>query len=479
LKKRNTRALSKVTLHEGLCSAAREHLDQLEQKNTKKFYPQDQDYLNILISHYASGFSESVEFISIDMYQPLNVVVDYLVNEKDKDRNARKALLNSTLANVGIAHRIIKGTRVTAIIFTDKAEDLQPVSFEEGLLEEINKIRAYPKSYVKYFQSILDNNEIPKNFTKKQQETFIKSINGIIEFLQNARSLGPLIRHKDLDKAAEEKLNNFIAEQKVYVVPEDKLRDFLGDFGTGFYNVAQLDDTGSETPIQFLVDVLIPRNSYKNYKDLIFSRYLNYVGVAGSPETGEENQNEVEKIRVLILADHFEPTLDKFDTTVVSRQMLLKRPNLTEDEIVQIKSDFKLFDVTNAGHVKPGPIIYFMDKSANFSRYNFIYYEAFRLLDTEENNSNGVDVEEFINAVRKIMLNVFEEERWKELYNIYLSESRKKVVDYDVLRKISNDLKYKITDEDVLLVLERLQEGVNLDLNKFTEIMRIIENLGR
>jgi Ca2+-binding EF-hand superfamily protein len=484
-KKRNIRGLSKVTVHEGLSSAAREHLDQLEQKNSKKFYAQDQDYLNILISHYATGFSESREFISVDMYQPLNLVIDYLVNEKDKERNSRKALLNSSLTCIGLAHRIIKGTRVTAVIFTDKAEDLQPVSFEEGLVQEINKIRAYPKSYVKYFQSILDNNEIPKNYNKKQQETFVKSITSIIEFLQNAKSLGPLISHNELDKAAKSKLNQFVSEQKVYVTPEEKLRDFLGDYGTGFYNVAQLDDVGSTTPIQFLVDVLIPRNSYKNYRDIIFSRYLNYVGVAGTQPTphqeveeGQEPQEE-EKIRVLILSDHFEQTLEKFDTTVVSRQVLLKRPNLTDDEIIQIKADFKLFDVVNTGHVKPGPILYFMDKSANFSRYNFVYYEAFRLLDTEENNSNGVDVEEFINAVKKVMLNVYEEDRWKDLFNVFLSESRKKAVDYDVLRKITNDLKYKITDEDVLLVLERLQEGVNLDLNKFTEIMKIIENFGR
>jgi Ca2+-binding EF-hand superfamily protein len=485
LKKRNNRALGQVAIHPGLSAAAKEHLDHLEQKGSRKFHAQDEEYLNILLSHYVSGYTECREFISTDISQPRNLVVDYLTNEKDLERTARKALLNGALSYIGLAHRVIRGTRVTVIMFTDNAEELKPVPFEEGLVKEINKIRAYPKSYVKYFQSILDNNQVPKNFTKKQQEAFLKNVSAVIDFLQNARALGPFIRHQDLSKAAEARVNQFVRDQKITTLPDEKLRDFLSDYGTGFYNVAQLDDLGSTSPLEFLIDVLIPRNTIRSYRDIIFSRYLNYIGVASSQDTtenkpeGEEAQDETQKVRVFLLADHFEPDNRRFDTTVMSRQIILKRPNLTNDEILQIKSDFKLFDVTNTGHVKPGPILFFMDKSANFSRFNFIYYEAFQILNTEKNNSNGVDVEEFINAVKKVFLSVYEEERWKELYNLYYGDNRKKVIDFDVLRRITNELKYRITDEDVLMVLERLQESGPIDFNKFTEVMKISENLGR
>ena len=484
LKKRNIRGLGQVTLHPGLSEAAKEHLDQLEQKGSKKFYAQDEEYLNILLSHYVSGYTECREFISIDFYQPRNLVIDLLANERDLQRTARKALLNGTLSNIGLAHRIVKGTRATVLIFTDKAEELQPVPFEEGLVQEINKIRAYPKSYVKYFQRIIDEQEVPKNFTKKQQEAFFKSVSTVIDFLQNVRALGPLYTHRDLTKAAEARVSQFVKDQKITTLSDEKLRDFLADYGTGFYNVAELGDIGSTSPLEYLIDVIIPRNTNKSYRDVIFSKYLNYIGVASRKETSEispevEQQEENEKIRVFILADNFEPDLRKFDTTVTSRQVILKRPNLTNDEILQIKSDFKLFDVTNSGNVKPGPILVFMDKSKNFSRLNFIYYEAFQLLNTEENNANGVDVEEFINAVKKVFLSVFEEERWKDLYNLYYGDNRKKLIDYDSLRKITNELKFRITDEDILLVLERLQDSCQIDLNKFSEIMGIIENLGR
>ena len=484
LKRRNTiRSFTQITNSEGLNAAASEHLDLLEQNNTRKFFAQDEEYLSILLSHYVSGYYECREFIATDIYQPKNIIVDFLVNEKDPDKQARRALINASLCHVGIAHRIIRGTRVTVVVFTDKADNIKPLTFEEGLIHEINRIRAYPRSYIKYFQSMIDNNEIARNSTKKQQEAFIKNVSETVEFLQNARSLAPLIINYELNSAAEMKVNKFMSEGKVATNSDERLREFLGDYGKGFYNVAQLDYSGSQDPIEFLKDVIIPRNANRSYRDIIFSRYFNYIGVAGSPERVYDDMEEQvegeEKVSILLLTDYFENLTEKFDTSVISRQVVLKRPNLTNDEIIQIKSDFKLFDVTNSGYVKPGPLIFFMDKSANFSKFNFIYYEAFKHLNTEENNSNGVNVEEFISAIRKIFFFVYQENRWKELYDIYYGDNRKKVIDYDVLKRITTELKYKITDEDLLVVLERLKDSDSLDLAKFTEIMKVVENLGR
>jgi len=477
------RNFTEIVLNESLSAAASEHLDLLEQNNNRKFFTQDEEYLSVMLSHYISGFSECREFIATEIFQPKNIILDFLVNERDPSKQARRALISPNYSHVGIAHRIIKGTRVTVIIFTDKAESAQPLTFEEGLIHEINRIRAYPKSYVKYFQSIIDNNEMARNSTKKQQETFIKNVWGMIEFLQNAKSLAPLTIHYELNTAAEAKVNKFMSEGKVSATSDEKLREFLGDYGTGFYDVAQLDDSGSTDPLEFLKDVLIPRNANKNYRNLIFSRYFNYIGVAGSPERVYDDfvdQVETkEKVTIMLLTDNFENLTEKFDTSVISRQIVLKRPNLTNDEILQIKSDFKLFDVTNSGYVKPGPLLFFMDKSAGFSKLNFIYYEAFKHLNTEENNSNGVNVEEFINAIKKILFFVYQDNRWKDLYEIYYGDNRKKIIDYDVLKRITTELKYKITDEDLLVVLERLNENSSLDLAKFTEIMKIVENLGR
>ena len=85
---------------------------------------------------------------------------------------------------------------------------------------------------------------------------------------------------------------------------------------------------------------------------------------------------------------------------------------MTEDEVLQIQKDFKVFDVMNSGYVKPETMIVFMNRVKGFAEKNPVYYQAWNHLNTEENNSNGVNSEEFVNSVGNVMKLYTVENKW-------------------------------------------------------------------
>jgi len=155
------------------------------------------------------------------------------------------------------------------------------------------------------------------------------------------------------------------------------------------------------------------------------------------------------------------------------------RPLLTQDEINQIKNDFNLLDITKSGSIKPNLILVFMEKNKNFQKLNPFYFSALKNLNSEENNKNGIKVDQFIKEIKKVIREKVEDDKenfeknWQEYYNLFFNENEKnKVLNKEKLEEILNKVGYKLNEDEINLIIEEYGE---INQNKFVEIMKNVE----
>ena len=192
----------------------------------------------------------------------------------------------------------------------------------------------------------------------------------------------------------------------------------------------------------------------------------------------EEVQKENDKIKVN-LNNKINKTVDEKEILVQNNSNNLNRPLLTQDEINQIENDFNLLDITKSGSIKPNLILVFMEKNKVFQKLNPFYFSALKNLNTEENNKNGIKVDQFIKEIKKVIRENVEDDKenleknWQEYYNLYFNENDKnKVLNKEKLEEILNKIGYKLNEDEINLIIEEYGE---INQNKFIEIMKNVE----
>ena len=192
----------------------------------------------------------------------------------------------------------------------------------------------------------------------------------------------------------------------------------------------------------------------------------------------EEVQKENDKIKVN-LNNKINKTVEEKEILVQNNSNNLNRPLLTQDEINQIENDFNLLDITKSGIIKPNLILVFMEKNKVFQKLNPFYFSALKNLNTEENNKNGIKVDQFIKEIKKVIREKVEDDKenfeknWQEYYNLYFNENEKnKVLNKEKLEEILNKVGYKLNEDEINLIIEEYGE---INQNKFIEIMKNVE----
>ena len=192
----------------------------------------------------------------------------------------------------------------------------------------------------------------------------------------------------------------------------------------------------------------------------------------------EEIQNENNKIKVNLNNKNNKNDNEK-EILVQNNSNNLNRPLLTQDEINQIENDFNLLDITKSGFIKPNLILVFMEKNKNFQNLNPFYFNALKNLNTEENNKNGIKVDQFIKEIKKVIRENVEDDKenleknWQDYYNLYFNENDKnKVLNKEKLEEILNKIGYKLNEDEINLIIEEYGE---INQNKFIEIMKNVE----
>jgi len=459
----NLKKLSPFISSEPLSEAAEEFL-RINGKQTSVFdnrvYAEEKEFLETRLSHYCTGFKEVFQFIHIGNEDLIQMIMSVMLDEKDENRNFTKVILNDKPKFVGAAKSTFKGKTIVTFIVADNVQVLKDKEFVDGLFEEINIIRRTPKSYIKFIETLREE-------TPQEDVTKITHASKMITYLKSTRFYGPL-QHSDLLTQAA--LSRIAVMKELKQVKKHSLEDikvFLSDHCSGYFNVAEIVAQGYDVPNTFLSNVLVNEEFDTGARSYVFNPRLYWVGVAHDTES---------KITVVLFADNVEEKKDD-GIYVHTHWRKINRPELSEDEILQIRKDFTKLDVTNRGTIFPQHILVMMNKNTEFQKRNPVYYNAFK--NNSDNilyEQSGINVDQFIEECRKIIAD-FDNERWKSIFLNYVNDPKKKVIDYEIFRNITQSLGYHISDEECLEIMKKLSdENAALDLNKFTQIMNIVEN---
>ena len=437
-KLKNNKINSKLQKNEKLTELAEQYLEELHFSKTRTFYPKDhEELLNDLNSEF-KNVKFCKNYISTKE-EPLKIIFEILFNEKDVLNGTSDRLLNPESKYIGISHEKIRNIPITVIIVCDTNIEINQESLFDGLLNEINKARNHPQSFLKY---INENNE---NYKK----------------ILNGKKYCKLEYNSLLENAAEERGKIFDEENELY--DRKKLNKFLSNYGRNYFVICEYIDNPTLTSKDFVINML----QKENIDQILLNRRIKQIGFS---------QSQNGKV-ILLFSDAFDKKLDNIEIKIESLKRKTNRPNFTEDEILQIKNDFNLFDSQSSGLIKPNIILLIANRNKDWGNKNPFYYTALKELNTEENNLNGINVDQFVNAVKRVIREYNIEDfdnNWSEIYNLYFVEGKKKnVIDNEILIKVIKDLGFKISDDEINEYVEKMDGEINLE--KFIEIMKNIE----
>lgn len=435
---------SGLKLNKVLCDIANELVTALHNTKGKKFYAQDQDYLETILAFDFEDIKVCRNYLSTEE-KPRNIVIDAIFSQADIEEGTHY-IIHSDIKFAGIARDTIRGKQVTVIVISDSVNPVKPQPLKNALISELNKLRENPRAYIKY---------IPEGKQKSE----------VAEFLEGRRRVGKLIENDSLSLAAQGRGEEYDTYENKKNF--EQLVDFLEKFGAKYCDVGEYIGEKTENAKDFVIDLLT--SSDETVKEKILNRRYNQVGYSITKES-----NKV----VLLFADSFEGTEEQLPETLSFRRRL-HRPNFTEDEVKQLQNDFNNFDISKTGLIRPNTLLLFIEKDPEFKEKNPFYYLAIKNLNTEENNANGVGCDEFIAGVKKAIkefnTNI---ENWREVYKLYFDpySRERKVLDKDVLKRILEELGYNVMGDEVGVVIEKLEgeEGL-IDEDKFVSIMTNIE----
>ena len=458
---KNGKALPELRNSKPLSQACEEFL-KINGKQTSVFdsrvYREEKEFLETRLTHYCTGFKEVFQFVEAGHENIKDIIFNLLIDPRDENHDFRRALLDEKTKYFGIGKNEFKNKPLTSVIFADNVEDINSKVFVDSLFEEINHLRKNPKSYLKLYEDLLE--KIP-NTSVAQKASAYK----MTTFLKSSRFYGPLQRSDLLTKAAEARLAFLKQENKHLIKPsEEDSKMFLSDYCSGYLNVAEITTKGYQTSLDLRINRRVEDDFQTGLRSYIFSPKLFYIGLAYDEES---------RFQVIFFADFVEEKKDD-NIYVHSHWRKINRPELTEDEDLQIRKDFHKLDVLNRGVIMPQHIYTIMLMSPEFEHKNPIYFNAIKNnIENLHFQQAGINIDEFVVECKKV-LNSFESENWNNIYT-YLLQADKKILDYEVFRNLTSKLGFKISNEECDEIIKKLSdEKGKIDMAQFTVIVEAV-----
>ena len=151
-------------------------------------------------------------------------------------------------------------------------------------------------------------------------------------------------------------------------------------------------------------------------------------------------------------------------------------PILTRKELGAVKKMFRLFQDRD-GTIDPHEVITSM-QTLRLNEKSPIIYELFEEFDTPENSKNRLDYEQFVELLNQKLSDKDSQKSIERFYEAFLSNSNKDVIDFDVIKKVAQDVGDDITDEQIRSLLERCsQNGKHMTFEEFYDVMTKKVNL--
>ena len=145
-------------------------------------------------------------------------------------------------------------------------------------------------------------------------------------------------------------------------------------------------------------------------------------------------------------------------------------PVLSRKELGAVKKMFRLFQDRN-GTIDPHEVITSM-QTLRLNEKSPIIYDLFAEFDTPENSKNRLDYEEFVDILSQKLSDKDSQKSIERVYEAFLGESNKDTIDFDVIKKVAQDVGDDITDEQIRAMLERCaKNGKDMTFEEFYEAM--------
>ena len=151
-------------------------------------------------------------------------------------------------------------------------------------------------------------------------------------------------------------------------------------------------------------------------------------------------------------------------------------PVLSRKELGAVKKMFRLFQDHNQT-IDPHEVIESM-QTLRLNEKSPIIYDLFAEFDTPENSKNRLDYEEFVDLLSQKLSDKDSQKSIERFYEAFLGESNKDTIDFDVIKKVAQDVGDDITDEQIRAMLERCaKNGKDMTFEEFYEVMTKKVNL--
>ena len=145
-------------------------------------------------------------------------------------------------------------------------------------------------------------------------------------------------------------------------------------------------------------------------------------------------------------------------------------PVLSRKELGAVKKMFRLFQDRD-GTIDPHDVITSM-QTLRLNEKSPVIYELFEEFDTPENSKNRLDYEEFVDLLSQKLSDKDSQKSIERFYEAFLTNTNKDTIDFDVLKKVAQDVGDDITDEQIRKLLERCaQKGKDMTFEEFYDVM--------
>lgn len=461
---------------ENLNDAAVEYSQFIQNEKNNRFYEEEEDALNIRIRHYLDNPKLVTQIVNHAAFKPTEMVISLLIKEftKDPTKPNHSNILSKSYKYFGVSEKFLRDKSLFCIILTDvnKPRMIHDKKFRDDLIDDLQYIRKYPRMYMKYVT--LPKDEPYNPFFKVTKTSSEEEI--LLDFLGNTRGFGSMIQEADIDGACQKYvyervnknedmaddsknlktaslINKLTSDKNVKLNVEDKdtLTKLLKPVGEGFTRIFNIavnneenirnklrveageENRGNLDSKQFIIDIVLN----KNFRDNLFNIETKFFGICTHIER---------KMVMAIFTNSFtcqRPVIDYTKTY----QAKAPRPDLTDDEIDQIRKDFIRLDVNSVDILFPELVCKIFEEN-NLVGDNFIYYQSLVKFIGEfpEAAEKGIDINKFVGIVREFM-SVFTAKEWITSFNL-LKEKSRSTLESVQFNRLLNEVNFKCTEEE-------------------------------
>ena len=150
----------------------------------------------------------------------------------------------------------------------------------------------------------------------------------------------------------------------------------------------------------------------------------------------------------------------------------ISKDGLLKEEIEEIKSAFKKYDLNNTGKINVKRFLKEM-QSIGLDIKASLIFRIFTDLDNEETDKKGgVTIDEVLNIMNNKLGNTNNEEGMKNAFELLKEDSNNKLLNLNKMKELATNFGIDITNEEIKNMLERAtdnSEGITFE--EFCKIM--------